>query len=316
MEIRKPFIAVIGAGQVGATTAQRVLEKSLCDVVLFDVVEGLPQGKALDLMQAASIEGYDRHILGTNTIADISGAEIVVMTAGLARKPGMSREDLLTSNAKIVRDVCLNIRQHAPQAKLIMVTNPLDLMTQLAQEVTGFSPERVFGMAGVLDAARMRFFIADRLGKKPAAIDAMVLGGHGDLMVPVTSQSKTEGKPVRELLSTEAIQAIETRTRNGGAEIVALLKTGGAFYAPASAVAEMVRGVLRDEKLVCPVCARLSGEYGLRDIYFGVPAKLGKNGVESIVEIALEDQEKKALALSAQKVRQGLDEIRKLMAKN
>ena len=316
MKIRQPFVAVIGAGQVGATSAQRILEKGVSDVVLFDVVPGMPQGKALDLMEAASIEGHDRRILGTNDYADIRGAEIVVVTAGLPRKPGMSREDLLGLNAKIISDVCSNIKTQAPQAKVIIVTNPLDVMTYLAQKVTGFPAQRVFGMAGVLDTARMRFFIAEKLDLVPKTVEAVVLGGHGDLMVPVSSHSRTGQKPVKELIAGEDLAKIEQRTRDGGAEIVALLKTGSAFYAPASSVCEMVAAVLKDQKKVLPVCAYLNGAYGLSGIYFGVPAELGRNGVEKVVEISLTEEEKKALLLSAQKVKQGIDEVQRLELTN
>jgi len=312
MNIRKPFTAIIGAGQVGATTAQRILEKGLSDVVLFDVVPGMPQGKALDLMEAAPIEGHDRHIAGTNDYKDIAGAEIVVITAGLPRKPGMTREDLLRVNAKIIREVCDNVKLRAPESKLIVVTNPLDIMTHLAFKVTGFPERRVFGMAGVLDTARMRFFIADKLDMVSRDVDAVVLGGHGDLMVPVSSRSRAGEKIVRELIPEVELSGIEQRTRDGGAEIVALLKTGSAFYAPASSVCEMVKAILKNEKKILPVCARLNGEFGLRDIYFGVPAQLGKNGIEKIFEIPLADDEKKALLLSADKVRQGIQEVDRL----
>ncbi len=312
MKIRKPFTAVIGAGQVGATTAQRILEKGLSDVVLFDVVKDMPQGKALDLMEAAPIEGHDRRILGTNEYKDIEGAEVVVVTAGLPRKPGMTREDLLNLNAKIIKEVCANIKQYAPHSKLIIVTNPLDIMTYLTFKATGFPSEHVFGMAGVLDAARMRFFIAERLEITPKEVDATVLGGHGDLMVPVSSLSKVKNKLVSDLISQTELSAIEQRTRDGGAEIVALLKTGSAFYAPASSVTQMVKAILLDEKRVLPVCAYAKGEYGIRDIYFGVTASLGKNGIEKIVEMPLSETEKKGLALSAAKVKQGVDELGRL----
>ena len=312
MKIRSPFVAVIGGGQVGATTAQRILEKGLSDVVLFDVVPGLPQGKALDLMEAAPLEGHDRRIIGTNDYKDIQGADIVVITAGLPRKPGMSLEDLLALNAKIVREVCGNIKTFASNAKVIVVTNPLDVMTYLAYKVTGFPAERVFGMAGVLDTARMRFFIAEKLDIVSKNVEAVVLGGHGDLMVPVSSHSKVGQKPVKEQIAPQELSQIEQRTRDGGAEIVALLKTGSAFYAPASSVCEMVSSVLKDQKKILPTCAYLTGAYGLQGIYFGVPAALGKGGVEKIVEIPLTEEERKALQLSAQKVKQGIDEVDRL----
>ncbi len=312
MQIRQPFVAIIGAGQVGATSAQRILEKGISDVVLFDVVSGMPQGKALDLMQAASIEGHDRRIIGTNDYRDICGAEIVVVTAGLPRKPGMSREDLLGLNAKIIRDVCVHIKTQAPDAKIIVVTNPLDVMTYLAQKITGFPANRVIGMAGVLDTARMRFFIAERLDLAPNTVEAIVLGGHGDLMVPVSSHSRIGTKPAKDQIPALELSRIEQRTRDGGAEIVSLLKTGSAFYAPASSVCEMVAAILKDQKKVLPVCAYLTGAYGLHGIYFGVPAELGKNGVEKIMEILLTDEEKKLLVLSAQKVKQGIEEVEHL----
>ena len=312
MKIRKPFVAIIGAGQVGATTAQRILEKGLADVVLFDVVQGMPQGKALDLMEAAPIEGHDRHILGTNDYKEIEGAEIVVVTAGLPRKPGMSREDLLTLNAKIITDVCANVKKYAPSSKLIIVTNPLDLMTYLAFKKTGFPETRVFGMAGVLDTARMRFFIAERLELTAEDVEAIVLGGHGDLMVPASSQSKVKNKSAAQLIPEQELKQIEQRTRDGGAEIVALLKTGSAFYAPASSVCEMVKAILRDEKKVLPVCAYLQGEYGIKNIYFGVPAQLGRNGVEKVVEIPLAQGERQGLLLSAEKGRKGIEELERL----
>ncbi len=312
MKIRKPFVAVIGAGQVGATVAQRVLEKGLADVVLFDVVQGMPQGKALDLMEAAPVEGHDRRILGTNDYKDIEGAEIVVVTAGLPRKPGMSREDLLALNAKIITDVCANVKKYASSCKLIIVTNPLDLMTHLAFKKTGFPETKVFGMAGVLDTARMRFFIAERLELIGRDVEAIVLGGHGDLMVPVSSQSKVKNTPVNSLIPEQELRQIEQRTKDGGAEIVALLKTGSAFYAPASSVCEMVKAILKDEKKVLPVCAYLHGEYGIKNIYFGVPAELGRNGIEKVVEIPLTAEEKQGLLLSAEKVKKGVEELERL----
>lgn len=309
MKAFSDFVAIIGAGQVGATTAQRVLEKNLSDVVLFDIVPGMPQGKALDLMQAAPLEGHSRCIRGTNDYRDIAGARIIVVTAGLPRKPGMSREDLLSLNAKIVRDATSHIRTLAPEAILIIVTNPLDIMTQLAFRETGFPSRRVMGMAGVLDTARMRYFLADKLNATPRDVEAVVLGGHGDLMVPVTSQSRWKDKPVRDLIPAGELSAIEQRTRDGGAEIVSLLKTGSAFYAPASSVCEMVSAILNDSHKVLPVCAYLQGEYGLKDMYFGVPARLGINGVEQILEIPLDEKERENLGRSAAKVRQGVEEL-------
>lgn len=297
---------------MGATAAQRILEKGLSDVVLFDVVAEMPQGKALDLMEAAPLEGHDRRIRGTNDYKDIAGAEMVVVTAGLPRKPGMNREDLLQLNAKIISDVSSNVKKFAPDSKVILVTNPLDLMTFLAYKTLSFPESRVFGMAGVLDTARMRFFIAERLGIAPKEVEAIVLGGHGDLMVPVSSHSKVGTKFAKDLIPVPELASIEQRTKDGGAEIVALLKTGSAFYAPASAIYEMVKAVLKDEGRVLPVCAYVHGEYGIRDIYFGVPAKLGKDGVQKIYEIPLTKAEKSGLVRSAEKVRQGIAELTKL----
>lgn len=312
MKLRKPFVAVIGAGQVGATTAQRIIEKGLADVVLFDVIQGMPQGKALDLMESAPIEGHDRHILGTNDYKDIEGAEIVVVTAGHPRKPGMTREDLLGLNAKIIQEVCRPIQLYAPDSKVIIVTNPLDIMTHLAQVILGFPKNRVLGMAGMLDTARMRCFIAERLKVVSREVDAVVLGGHGDLMVPVSSYTKVKGEPVDRLIPCDELAKIEQRTRDGGAEIVALLKTGSAFYAPASSVCEMVKAILRDEKKILPVCAHTDGPYGLHGFYFGVTARLGRGGVEQVLEISLSEAEKKQLAISAAKVKQGITEVENL----
>ncbi len=312
VKIRKPFVAIIGAGQVGATAAQRILEKNLSDVVLFDIAPGMPQGKALDLMEAAPIEGHEKRVMGTNDYKDIQDAEIVVITAGLPRKPGMTREDLLSMNAKIITDVASNIKKYAVNSKVIVVTNPLDIMTYLTFKMTGFPENRVFGMAGVLDAARMRYFIAEQLDIAPYQVEAVVLGGHGDLMVPVSSHSKANGKPIKQLIPADELVKIEQRTRDGGAEIVALLKTGSAFYAPASSIYEMVKSLLKDEKKILPVCAYLHGEYGIRDIYFGVPATLGKHGVEKVAEIVLTEEEKKGLMMSAEKVKQGIAEVVRL----
>lgn len=312
MKVRQPFVAIIGAGQVGATAAQRILEKGLSDVVLFDVVQGMPQGKALDLMQAAPIEGHDRRVLGTNSYEDIQGAEVVVVTAGLSRKPGMTREDLLALNAKIVHEISLNLKRFAPQAKVVVVTNPLDIMTYLTFKATGFPKNRVMGMAGVLDAARMRFFVADKLGAVPKDVEALVLGGHGDLMVPLSSQAKVGNQELRKLIPPQELSQIEQRTREGGAEIVSLLKTGSAFYAPASSVCEMVRAILRNERKILPASVYLEGEYGIRNVYLGVPARLGRNGVEEVAELPLGEAERQSLLLSAEKVKQGTLELERL----
>lgn len=317
MKSKGPLVAVIGAGQVGATTAQRIIEKNIADVVLFDVVEGLPQGKALDLAQASAIEGHGRSIVGTNRYEDIQGAAIVVVTAGLPRKPGMSREDLLLKNAQIVSSVTENIKKYAPTSKIIVVTNPLDIMTYLAFKISGFSTNCVMGMAGVLDTARMQYFVAQELKDvAPHEVEAVVLGGHGDLMVPVSRLSRVKNRPLTELLSADKIRFIEDKTRNGGAEIVQLLKTGSAFYAPASSASLMAQSILTDKKATLPLCAYLNGEYGLSGIYFGVTAVLGKNGIEKVCELPLNDTEKKELVASAERVRQGVIELEVLLKKD
>ncbi len=312
MKIRDPFVAIIGAGNVGATAAQRIIENNVADVVLHDVIEGVPQGKALDLMQASVLEGHDKRVLGTNRYEDLAGAEIVVITAGIPRKPGMAREDLILANAKVVSAVSHSIRDICPASKVIVVTNPLDLMTYMAFKQTGFDTARVFGMAGVLDSARMRYFTAEKTQSEPRRVETMVLGGHGDLMVSVTSHTRVNGKLIKNLLSAGDIDRLESRTRDGGAEIVALLKTGSAFYAPASAICEMVRSIIRDEKKLLPLCAYLAGEYGYKGIYIGVPAVLGKNGVERVVEIPLQDEERDAFKRSVGKIKEGLSELSKL----
>jgi len=306
--MKYPKVAVIGAGQVGATTAQRLIEKNISDVILFDIVEGLAEGKALDLMQAAPVEGHDKTVRGTSQYKDIDGADIVVVTAGLPRKPGMSREDLLAANAKIIKTVCENVKEHAPNSIMITVTNPLDIMTDLAAKLLGFPKHRVFGMAGILDTARMRYFISLALQVEPHRISAMVLGGHGDLMVPVTSHMLCDDKPIT-TLSDEQKKAIIERTQNGGAEIVKLLKTGSAFYAPASSVAEMVQSILKDEGKLLPVCAYCEGQYGIQGMYCGVPAKLGRKGISEIVEVELREEEKAMLHRSVDKVSAGIRDL-------
>ena len=307
-----PKITIIGAGAVGATAAQRIAEKELGDVVLTDIVEGLPQGKALDLMEAAPLFGYDSKILGTNDYRDIEGSDVVVITAGIARKPGMTREDLLKINTKIIREVSRNIARYAPDSIVITVTNPLDIMTYVAMKTTGFEPARVFGMSGVLDAGRFASFIAMELGCSARDINAMVLGGHGDTMVPLPRFTTVSGVPITELMPGSTIQRLVDRTINGGAEIVNLLKTGSAFYAPSAAVTNMVEAVVKDTKRVLPVCAYLNGEYGRKDIYLGVPVKLGRRGVEEIIELKLTDDEKKALDRSADAVASGIASLKAL----
>lgn len=307
-----PKITIIGAGAVGATAAQRIAEKELGNVVLTDIVEGLPQGKALDLMEAGPLFGYDSKITGTNDYRDIEGSDVVVITAGIARKPGMTREDLLKINTKIIREVSQNIAKYAPESIIITVTNPLDIMTYVTMKTTGFEPARVFGMSGVLDAGRFAAFIAMELGCSVRDISAMVLGGHGDTMVPLPRFTTVSGVPITELMSESTIQRLVDRTINGGAEIVNLLKTGSAFYAPSAAVTNMVEAMVKDTKRVLPVCAYLNGEYGRKDIYLGVPVKLGRRGVEEIIELKLAEDEKKALDKSADAVKSGIASLPEL----
>jgi malate dehydrogenase len=296
-------VTVIGAGNVGATSAQRIVEKQIADVVLVDIVEGLPQGKALDIMESAPVEGFDARLTGSNSYDATAGSDLVVITAGIPRKPGMSRDDLVATNEKIVKDVVERVMPGSPNAILIVVSNPLDAMCEVARRVSKLPRERVFGMAGILDSARMRWFLAEALGVSVENTHAFVLGGHGDTMVPLPRYSTVAGIPVTELLPKEKLDAIVQRTRDGGIEIVNLLKTS-AWYAPASSVVEMVDAVLRDKKKVLPCAAYLQGEYGMRDVYLGVPVKLGRKGVEGVVEIALEPEEKAALEKSAGAVRE------------
>ncbi|HUS57545.1 MAG TPA: malate dehydrogenase [Planctomycetota bacterium] len=299
----RPKLAVIGAGMVGATTAQRLAEKELGNVVLTDVIPAMPQGKALDLLQAGPVEGYGVSITGSNDIADIAGSDIVVITAGIARKPGMSRDGLLKINGEIVSGLADAIRSHAPHAIVIVVTNPLDVMTQLVHRRTGFDASRVMGMAGVLDSARFRTFIAAELGVAVNDVAAMVLGGHGDSMVPLPRFSTVSGIPITELLPAQRIDELVERTRNGGAEIVNLLKQGSAWYAPSASVACMVESIVRDQKRLLPASVYLTGQYGIKDVFAGVPVKLGASGVEQIVELKLTPAELAALRKSAEEVR-------------
>ena len=298
-------ITVVGAGNVGATAAQRLAEKQLArTVVMVDVVEGLPQGKALDQWQAGPIEGFDTRVVGANDYGAAAGSEIVVVTAGIARKPGMSRDDLVRTNVGIVRDVAQQIKQHCPQAIVVVVSNPLDVMCWVMKQVTGFPRERVFGMAGVLDTARFRSFLAAALDVSVEDIQAMVLGGHGDTMVPLISHTTISGIPVAQLLDGPTLDHIVQRTRDGGAEIVAHLKTGSAFYAPSAAVVQMVEAIVRDTHRLLPCAAWLDGEYGLSGVYVGVPCKLGRRGLEQIVEIELAPDERAALKKSADAVKE------------
>ena len=296
-------VSVIGAGNVGAETARRIAEKELADVVLLDIIEGIPQGKALDMLQAGPVVGYNSKITGTNDYSDIKDSAIVVVTAGLARKPGMSRDDLLKKNAEIVKSVTEKIKAFAPNSIILMVANPLDTMTYLAWKTSGFEPKRVLGMAPLLDSARMAAFIAMELKVKPTEVKAMVLGTHGDLMVPVISQTTVSGKPVTRLLAKDKLEAIVERTRKGGAEIVSHLKTGSAYYAPSAAAAYMVESMLADQKETICSSVLAQGEYGLKDLCIGLPAKLGKAGVEEIIEIELTKEEKDALQKSATAIR-------------
>ncbi len=303
-------ITVVGAGQVGATTALRLAEKQLArEIVLIDIVEGMPQGKALDLAESGPISGYDIKIWGSNDYAAMAGSGLVIITSGLPRKPGMSRDDLLAANAEIVRGVSNAVKTHAPDSIVITVTNPLDVMTYLCQKVTGFPSNRVIGMAGVLDTARYRTFVAEALNVSVKEVQAFVLGGHGDSMVPLPSYTTIAGVPLSDLLPQEQIEPLVKRARSGGAEIVNLLKTGSAFYAPSAAVVEMAESIIKDQKRLLPCTALLTGQYGLDDVYVGVPCKLGKNGIEQILEIKLTADEQAELNKSAADVS---DMIKKL----
>jgi len=314
MSVGRRKVTVIGAGNVGATTAQRIAESGLADVVLIDVVEGLPQGKALDLAEAAPLHYHDHAIKGTNDYADTAGSDVIVVTAGLARQPGMSRDDLLLKNMGIVGAVVGKAAEQSPNAFVIIVTNPLDAMVHVALKVTGFPRERVIGMAGVLDSARFRAFIAAELGVSVVDVTAFVLGGHGDTMVPLPRLSTVAGIPLPELLSPERIEALATRTRNGGAEIVALLKTGSAYYAPASSVLHMVDAILNDRKRVLPCAVLLNGEYQIDGLVVGVPVVLGAAGVERIIEVKLTAAEQAALAKSSESVRELVDTMARAQA--
>lgn len=303
-------IGIVGAGNVGATAAQRIAERELArEVVLLDVAEGLPQGKGLDMAESAPVERFDTRLIGGNDPSLLSGCDLVVITAGIARKPGMSRDDLQATNADIVRTVSQDVRQAAPSAIVIVVSNPLDVMTYVAFKTTGFPPHRVVGMAGILDSARFRFFIAEALEVSVEDVTAFVLGGHGDSMVPLPRYSSVAGIPLAELLDDPTIDAIVQRTRDGGAEIVSHLKTGSAYYAPASAIAEMVAAIARDKKRILPCAAYLTGQYGIRDLFVGVPVKLGAKGVESIIEIGLTSEETAALQKSAAEVRENIAKL-------
>jgi malate dehydrogenase len=297
-------VTIVGAGNVGATAAHWIAAKELADVVLIDVVEGVPQGKALDLLEAMPIEKRDSHILGSNDYADTANSDIVVITAGIPRKPGMSRDDLLNTNYKIMSDVVGNVVAHSPECILIIVSNPLDAMAQAAYKQAGFNRERVIGMAGVLDSARFRTFIAEELKVSVENVTAFVLGGHGDTMVPLPRYSTVAGIPITDLLDAATIERLVQRTRDGGAEIVKYLKTGSAYYAPSAATVEMVEAILKDKKKILPCAVYLQGEYGISGLYVGVPCKLGSRGLEQIIEIKLTTEEQAALQKSADAVKE------------
>jgi malate dehydrogenase len=306
-------VTVVGAGKYGSTTVQRIAEKGLADeVVMTDIIEGLPQGLALDMMQSRPLEGFETRVVGTNGYEETAGSDVCVVTAGVPRKPGMSRMDLLETNAKIVGDVTRRLADTSPDAVLIVVSNPLDEMTALAAEVSGFPRRRVMGQAGMLDTARFKHFLAEELQTVPGRVEAMTLGSHGDTMVPVPSLVKVDGKPLGDLLDADAVERIVQRTRDGGAEVVALLKSGSAYYAPSSAAAAMVEAVLRDSGEVMPVCAWVDGEYGISGVYLGVPARLGREGVKEVVELPLADPELAELRQAAEAVRSKQSDVAKL----
>jgi malate dehydrogenase len=296
-------ITIVGSGFVGQTAAMRLLEKGLGDVVLIDIIEDKPQGLALDLKEAAPVEGYEPSIVGTNDYADTVGSDVVVVTAGFPRQPGMSRMDLLGKNAGIMRDVIGNVVPGSPDAIVIVVSNPLDEMTFLAAEASGFPKERVFGMAGVLDSARLSYFIAEELGVSPTVVDAITLGSHGDAMIALPRHATVDGRPLPELVDEATLERLFQRTRDGGAEIVALLKTGSAYYAPSASVVAMVEAIATDSKRVLPVCAWTTGQYGIDSVYVGVPARLGRGGVEEIVELDLNEDELGKLREAAEGIR-------------
>ena len=303
-------ITVVGAGHVGATTAQRLAEKELArKIVLIDVIEGIPQGKGLDQWESAPIEGFDSRVIGSNDYGPATGSEMFIVTAGVARKPGMSRDDLLRTNVAIVKSVSEEIKKCSPDAIVIVVSNPLDVMAWVAKEVTGFPRNRVIGMAGVLDTARYRSFIADALDVSVEDIQAMVLGGHGDTMVPLISYTTVSGIPVTQMMNGSKLDEIVERTRNGGAEIVGYLKTGSAYYAPSAAAAQMAEAIVKDKRRILPCAAWLEGEFGFRDLYLGVPCKLGASGLNQIIEVELSKAERAALEKSAEHVRQTMSAV-------
>ncbi len=310
----RPKITVVGAGNVGGTTAQRLAEKDAYEVVLVDIIPGVPQGKALDISQAGPVCGYSTRVVGTNGYDETAGSALAVITSGIPRKPGMSRDELLSTNARIVKSVVTELVSRSPHIILILVTNPLDAMVHVARAVSGLPKARVLGMAGVLDSARMRTFIAEALNVPGPSVDAMVLGGHGDTMVPLPRYTTVNGKPVSDLMPSEKLEAIVKRTREGGAEIVGLLKTGSAFYAPSASAVDMVEAILKDQKRVLPTAVLCEGEYGLKDVVVGVPVKLGRGGAEQIMEYELTAEERAALNVSAEAVRDLCKVVDRLMA--
>jgi len=308
----KQKVTVVGAGNVGATVAQRLAEKELCDLIVVDIIEGVPQGKSLDLTQAAPIEKHDAHLTGANSYEASANSDIVIITAGIPRKPGMSRDDLLSTNRGIIRSVTKEVVKYSPNAILIIVSNPLDAMCHVAMEESGFPKHKVIGMAGVLDSARFRSFISMELNVSVENIHALVMGGHGDTMVPLPRFSTVAGVPITELIPATRIEEMVTRTRNGGAEIVSLLKTGSAYYAPASAAVEMAESILKDKKKILPCAAYLTGEYGISSLFVGVPVKLGAKGIEQIIELKLSAEEQQALKKSASAVQELVDSMKKM----
>ena len=309
----RPKITIIGSGNVGATTAHWVASKELGDVVLLDVVEGMPQGKALDLLQSGPIEYFNADIKGTNDYGDTKNSDIIVITSGVARKPGMTRDDLISINTRIVKEVMQNAAKHSPDAIIIVVTNPLDAMVYVASKISGFPKERIMGMAGILDSTRFRTFIAKELDVSVEDVDSMVLGGHGDTMVPLPRYSTVNGIPITELIENNKIEQLVKRTRDGGAEIVNLLKTGSAYYAPAAAVAEMIESILKDKKRILPCAAFCDSEYNVGGYFVGVPVKLGKNGVEEVIELKLTDEEKEMFNKSVEHVKQLVETTEKFL---
>ncbi|MEK6945994.1 MAG: malate dehydrogenase [Nanoarchaeota archaeon] len=309
----RPKISIIGAGNVGATAAHWIALKELGDVVLLDIVEGMPQGKALDLLESSPIEYFDADVKGTNNYEDTKDSDIVVITSGIARKPGMSRDDLISINTKIVKEVTQNAAKYSPNSIIIVVTNPLDAMVFVASKVSNFAKNKVIGMAGILDSTRFRTFIAKELDVSVEDVDAMVLGGHGDTMVPLPRYSTVNGIPITELMAQEKIEQLVKRTRDGGAEIVNLLKTGSAYYAPSAAAAEMVESILKDKKRILPCAAYCDSEYGVGGYFVGVPVKLGRNGVEKIIELKLTDEEKEMFAKSVEHVKNLVDVTEKFL---